>query len=185
MTEKVTVIELRSGDLSNIAKGFAKRFAWIVSIYLIFAVVAVYLHWYVGTKDTPSTHRIKQWYLLEDPQNGKVYHRASVDWQFPITYLGVILGVISARAWAIELLACAPLISFGVAGLIPIYERFFPETRLPLKPPYEGRSDNLVLGFIFGTLQCAFFAFVARTAVRHFKHLDNRPSENSPPVAPF
>src|SRR5438094_7102409 len=98
----------------------------VVIAYLVVGVIGLALHWYAGTRNTPTAHSLKDWYLYRNPQNKKITHVTDADVIFPAIILGLAVGSITARRSKAEFVWYIFIFPLGVAALQPIYVRFFP-----------------------------------------------------------
>jgi hypothetical protein len=148
---KVIVVPLRSALL-----GFARRSILILAVYVAFATAELSFHWYAGTKNSPTAHSFRAWYLEHDPDNDKPYHKGYMDWHTPAEILGIATGIILARSWmwGAELVIWALFLSGGIIALFPFYSLFFPENRI--------ETTGLIVGYVIGVLHCGFFIAMGR-----------------------
>ena len=99
----------------------------VLLFYILLAIAAVAFHWYAGTRDTATAHRLKGWYSFNDARNGKAYHAGETDLIIPSILFGLAAGAITAHRRTIELTWLIFFLPIGLVGLIPVYEKFLPD----------------------------------------------------------
>jgi hypothetical protein len=137
----------------------------VVIAYLAVGAADVYWHWYAGTRDTPSAHSLKSWYLYQDPRNGKANHAGLADLICPAVVLGLAAGCATSRQRQRMLVWSAFLLALGTVALMPLYAAM-----LPTKESEEWwtfasngvRAVALIPGFFKATLFCLLFGAVGR-----------------------
>ncbi|SRR5260221_4996 len=145
----------------------------VLIAYLLVGSVDAYLHWYAGTKDTPTARSLNEWYLYRDPRNGKVTHIFDADIMLPAIALGLAAGGLTARRTQRDLIWFALFLPAGIVGLLPLYAMLFPhEPRIWWLSATNGeRVGVLIVSYFKSAMFCLFFAAVGRNLARYFQRL--------------
>lgn len=154
----------------------------VVIAYLVVGAVEVYLHWYAGTRDTPTAHSLREWYLDRGPMkwyldrgpiNDRPYHAGFADLILPAIALGLAAGALTARRSARILIWCLLLLPLGVVALFPLYAAFIPtkEDEWWRFATSGVRAVVFIPGYCKAALFCLFFGGFGRNLARYFQRL--------------
>ena len=144
----------------------------LVIAYLVVGAGEAYLHWYAGTRNTPTARSLKEWYSRHDELNGKACHAGFVDLILPAIVLGLAAGCVTAQCAQRVLVWSVFILAMGVVGLFPLYAVWSPtkESDEWWRFASNGvRAAALIPGYFKAALLGLFFGALGRGLAQYFQ----------------